>query len=46
VGSYQVWTNEGPGDPAVYDGSHIHWIARGVSGGGGDLRGECINWSE
>ncbi|KIN00783.1 carbohydrate esterase family 3 protein [Oidiodendron maius Zn] len=46
AGTYQVWTNEGPGDPAVNGGSYIHWIGRGVSGGGTSLRGECINWSD
>ena len=46
AGSYQVWTNQGPGDPSVNDGSSIDWIARGNSGGGTSLRGDCINWSE
>ncbi|KAH8585657.1 hypothetical protein B0O99DRAFT_530303 [Bisporella sp. PMI_857] len=45
-GTYLVWTNEGPGNPADNLGSYIHWNARGFSGGGGNLRGECNNWSE
>ena len=41
-----MWLNEGSGDPADNGGSHVHWDGQGLSGGGGDLRGECINWSE
>ncbi|EPE33632.1 SGNH hydrolase [Glarea lozoyensis ATCC 20868] len=46
LGTYQYWTNAGPGNPADNLGSHIHWDARGVSGGGGNLRGECLDFSD
>jgi hypothetical protein len=46
LGTYQHWTNAGPGNPADNLGSHIHWDARGVSGGGGNLRGEYLDFSE
>lgn len=41
------WTNDGyVGKPAGAGDSAFYWTARGKVGGGGSLRGECINFAE